>query len=351
VINPPFPTNNKREIALSKASALPELVRVSVGSAIVLGLAAGKLDASPTTAYLMTHHTGKCAGNCGFCPQAQGSQSKTELLSRVIWPTFETQIVLSALAQAVKNGKIRRVCIQALNYPEVFLDLYALIKEIKSQVTVPVSVSCQPLNTKNLHLLKSAGADRIGIALDAATPDLFDIIKGEAVGGCYKWEAVLGLLKEALTVFGVDNVSTHLIVGLGETEKEAVQFIQKCVDWGVLPALFAFTPVRGTAMETHPSPDLGVYRRVQLARYLIVNGKGHAGNFVFDEKGRIASYGVNTNALSSVVEQGAAFQTSGCLDCNRPFYNEKPSGPIYNYPWVLTKKEIEKIKADLASLI
>ncbi|MCW4025378.1 MAG: radical SAM protein [Candidatus Bathyarchaeota archaeon] len=336
---------------MSKTSALPELVRVSVGSAIVLGLAEGKLDASPTTAYLMTHHTGKCVGNCGFCPQARGSQSKTELLSRVIWPTFPTQNVLSALAKAVETGKIYRVCIQALNYPEVFLDLYALITAIKSCVAVPVSVSCQPLNTKNIQLLKPAGADRIGIALDAATPELFDIIKGEASGGCYRWDDVLGLLEEALAVFGVGNVSTHLIVGLGETEKEAVQFIQKCVDLGVLPALFAFTPVRGTAMETHPPPNLGSYRRVQLARYLIVNGKGHADNFVFDEKYQIASFGLNPDALNSVVERGAAFQTSGCPNCNRPFYNEKPSGPIYNYPWVPTKKEIEKIKADLASLI
>ena len=26
------------------------------------------------------------------------------------------------------------------------------------------------------------------------------------------------------------------------------------------------------------------------------------------------------------------FNTYGCEGCNRPFYNERPSGPIYNYP-------------------
>ena len=39
---------------------LPERIRVSVGSAIILGLLEGKLDAEPTTTYLMTHKTGKC---------------------------------------------------------------------------------------------------------------------------------------------------------------------------------------------------------------------------------------------------------------------------------------------------
>ena len=53
------------------------------------------------------------------------------------------------------------------------------------------------------------------------------------------------MLSEALEVFGKGNVSTHIIVGLGETEKEAAQVIQRCVDMGVLPALFAFTPIRG----------------------------------------------------------------------------------------------------------
>ncbi len=80
-------------------------------------------------------------------------------------------------------------------------------------------------------------------------------------------------LNEALEVFGKGNVSTHVIVGLGETEKEAVEVIQRCVDMGVLPALFAFTPVRGTALEAKSPPKLESYRRVQLARYLIVNGK------------------------------------------------------------------------------
>jgi lipoyl synthase len=332
---------------LSKNPSLPLQVRVSVGSAIVLGLLDGKLDAAPTTAYLMTYKTGKCSANCGFCPQARGSQSKTELLSRVSWPTFPTKKVLLALSDSVKTGKICRVCIQALNYPEVFSHLQALVKEIKLSSSVAVSVSCQPLNTKNIRLLKDAGVDRLGIALDAATAELFDRVKGKGAGGSYSWEGVYGLLKEAIAVFGKGNVSTHLIVGLGETEKDAALFIQGCVDLGVLPAIFAFTPIRGTALETQKPPPLKSYRRIQLARYLIVNGKIRFADLQFDVEGRICGFGVNPTVLDEAVELGVAFQTSGCKDCNRPYYNEKPSGPIYNYPRKPTKQEIAKIKSDL----
>lgn len=326
---------------------LPELIRVSVGTAIVLDLTEGKLDAQPTTAYLMTYRMGKCTANCGFCPQARASKSSAELLSRVSWPAFPTPNVLTALAAKAKEGKIKRVCIQALNYPEVFGHLEVVVKEIKKSSAVPVSVSCQPLKSQNIELLKKAGVDRLGIALDAATEAIFDKVKGAIAGGVYTWEKQFRQLNEAIAVFGKGNVSTHVIVGLGETEKEVIQVTQKCVDIGVLPALFAFTPVRGTALEAKLPPKLEIYRRVQLARYLIVIGMARIDDMKFDVEGKIIGFGVPGKALETTVNGGLPFRTSGCPSCNRPYYNEKPSGPLYNYPKQPNKEEIEKIKMQL----
>ncbi len=330
-----------------KQTNLPQQIRVSLGTAIVLGLLTGKLDAEPTTAYLMTYKEGKCMANCGFCPQARASKSNTALLARVSWPTFPTASVMTSLGTAAKQRKIRRVCIQAINYPSVFGHLQALVKEIKKQVAVPVSVSCQPLNASNIELLAKAGVDRLGIALDAATEALFEKVKGKGAGSIYNWENQFNLLSEAIAVFGEGNVSTHLIVGLGETEKEAAQLIQKCVDMGVLPALFAFTPIRGTKMENNSPPPLESYRRVQLTRYLMVNGLVRFEDLRFDDDGKITSFGVATQELKRIIEDGTAFLTSGCPDCNRPFYNEKPSGPIYNYPRKISREEMEKIEKQL----
>jgi lipoyl synthase len=333
-------------VCLNK-KALPEQIRVSVGTAVILGLLNGKLDAEPTTAYLMTYKNGKCTANCGFCSQARESKSSAELLSRVSWPTFPIQNVLAALKTTVKKRKIKRVCIQALNYPQVFAQLESLVKKIKEQNAVPVSVSCQPVNKENIQLLSDAGVDRLGIALDAATEILFKKVKGKETGSFYDWERQLNLLKEALAVFGKGNVSTHVIIGLGETEKEAIQIIQECVALSILPALFAFTPIRGTALEKSFPPDLDSYRRVQLGRYLIVRAFSAFGDFQFDDKGKITGFGVTNQELKPIIESGKPFLTSGCKDCNRPFYNEKPSGPIYNYAKKLNKEEIEKIKQQL----
>ncbi len=337
----------RSELAQTSPITVPSLIRVSVGTATVLGLLNNKLDAAPTTAYLMTYRNGKCTANCAFCPQARLSSSKTELLSRVTWPVFPAEAVVVSVTSAFDQGKIRRVCIQALNYPAVLEDLQTLVREIKRQCQIPVSVSCQPLNKKNIGLLKAAGVDRLGIALDAATEAVFNRVKGVGAGGCYSWGRQFMLFGEALTVFGKGNVSTHVIVGLGETEKEAVEIIQKCVDIGVLPALFAFTPVRGTALEGNTPPKVDSYRRIQLARYLILHGKAKAHEMGFDEQGKIVEFGCQKQNMESLIENGAAFQTSGCPDCNRPYYNEKPSGPIYNYPKKIDKEEIKKIKNEL----
>jgi biotin synthase-related radical SAM superfamily protein len=325
----------------------PEQIRVSTGTAMVLGLLNGKVDAAPTTAYLMTYRVGKCASNCGFCPQARGSKSSIEFLSRVSWPIFQTSNVTPALAKATEKGIIKRVCIQALNYPNVFVHLKALVQVTKNHSVVPISVSCQPLNKENIELLKKAGVNRLGIALDAATEAVFNKVKGKDVGGSYIWEGQLLMLREALQIFGKGNVSTHIIVGLGETEREAAEIVQKCVDMGILPVLFAFTPVRGTALECRTAPLVQSYRRIQLTRYLIVKCLGNYESMQFDSTGRIQGFSLGSDLLKSVIDSGEPFRTSGCEDCNRPFYNEKPSGPIYNYPQKPNLKEIKEIKRQL----
>lgn len=324
-----------------------EQIRVSLGTAIVLGLLKGKLDAEPTTAYLMMYKKGKCTANCGFCPQAKESKSSTELLSRVSWPTFLTANILTSLEAAVNQRKIKHVCIQALNYPQVFSQLKTLVKEIKKQVNISVSVSCQPLVKENIKLLSESNVDRIGIALDAANATLFEKVKGKGTGSSYTWKNQFRILDEAIEVFGKGNVSTHVIVGLGETEKEVTQVIQKCVDMSILPALFAFTPIRGTALEYCSPPSIESYRRVQLARYLIVKGASRFDTMKFDNEGKISDFNIPMQELKPIIESGEPFLTSGCKDCNRPYYNEKPSGPIYNYPKKQSKEELEKIKQQL----
>ena len=67
----------------------------------------------------------------------------------------------------------------------------------------------------------------------------------------------------------------------------------------------------------------------------------------FDENGRISDFGVTQPLLKANINSGKPFLTSGCLGCNRPYYNEQPTGPIYNFPRSPTQEEIEEILQSL----
>lgn len=319
-------------------------IRVSLGSAIILGLINGRLDAKPTTVYLLTYRRGKCTANCAFCPQARTSSARSDKLSRVTWPAFPLKRVFLGIRRVAEKEEIGRVCIQALNYPTVFEDLLTLVRQLRLHTGIPISVSCQPLNRKKLKELLKVGVERISVALDAATKEVFNEVKGRLVGGPYVWEEQRGTLLDAVKVLGEGLVTTHLIVGLGETERGMVQTIQWCADAGVYPSLFAFTPIRGTALENHAPPSVGHYRRMQVAQHLITHRKARFENMRFSRNGKLVDFGVPNSLLLKMVESGLPFLTSGCPNCNRPYYNERPGGPIYNYPRPLAPEEIEKIE-------
>ncbi len=330
---------------------LPEKVRVSIGSAAVLELTRCRLDARPTTIYLLTYHRGRCLANCGFCPQAKGSEGRADMLSRVTWPPFPTGRVISTIRDAFRGGVVQRVCVQALNYPTVFEDILSLVKGIQSRVEAPISVCCQPLNRGKLEWLKEAGLERICIPLDAANEKVFDMVKGSAAGGPYMWEEQCRVLEEAVEVFGRNRVTTHLIAGLGEKEREMVQTIQWCTDSGVYPGMFAFTPIPGTALENRPQPPLGSYRRIQTAHHLITRGKTRLERMTFDGDGCLVDFGVPKEQLKKAVRSGTSFLTSGCPGCNRPYYNEKPGGPLYNYPRQPLPAEMAEIEKQMSPLV
>ena len=331
-----------------RSGGLPEKIRASLGSAVVLGLTKAMLDAKPTTIYLLTFQPGKCSANCGFCPQARKSRGRADMLSRVTWPPFPTKRVISGIKRAVEKDAIRRVCIQALNYPTVFEDIMNIAEEILSRVSIPISVSCQPINREEMKKLAEAGVERMCVPLDAATKELFDRVKGRLADGPYVWEKQRTALKDAVHIFGEDSVSTHLIVGLGEKEEEIVRTIQWCVNLGVYPGLFSFTPIPGTALEEHPQPTISRYRRIQIAQHLITNRKTRCEEMLFNGEGALKDFGIPREQLWQVIRRGKPFITSGCPGCNRPYYNERPSGPIYNYPRQPLPEEIVEMESQIS---
>ena len=308
------------------------VINVSIGTATVLGLANVPMAAAPTTAYLMLG--GRCLMNCAFCAQARESQASALHLSRVTWPESDLDLVVERLAGAVAQGSIRRGCLQVTVTDDAFEQSLAIVRLVKARCEVPFDVAILPHNLDQVRQLMAAGADHIGFGLDAACKRVFAQVKGG------NWVRSLTLVEETARDFP-RRAAVHLIVGLGETEREMVERMQWVHDRGMTVGLFAFTPVRGTHLADRPPPSLALYRRVQAARWLIVHDLAHGEEMVYDGDGRL----VGLEGL--LPDTGEPFQTSGCPDCNRPFYNERPGGPLYNYPRPLTAGELARAIQDM----
>ncbi|MCJ7705636.1 MAG: radical SAM protein, partial [Desulfobacterales bacterium] len=240
-----------------------------------------------------------------------------------------------------------------ITHPKAIEDTLYLIKRFKEETDLSISVLIAPTliqEEKALKSMKKAGADRVGIAIDAATPELFDQLRGKGVGGPHRWDHYWNVVRMAVSVFGKFHVGIHLIVGLDETEKEMVEAIQKGQGLGAHTHLFSFYPEKGSPMEDHPPPPLSQYRRIQLARWIINEAPGSLEKIGFDEKGKLVDFGIDIKPL---LQTGEPFMTSGCpgrngkVTCNRPYGNERPSGPIRNFPFNPEPEDIEEIKTQL----
>lgn len=62
--------------------------------------------------------------------------------------------------------------------------------------------------------------------------------------------------------------------------------------------------------------------------------------------GALCDFGAKRDVILRIIEDGTAFQTSGCPECNRPMANETFS-MIYNFPRKLKDDEVASVKKEL----
>ena len=342
----------------------PEYVRISLAAAITLGYVPGTFYRGAKlycVNLLLTYRDG-CSGRCAYCGLSRSRNVpavwENRSFIRVDWPV----VPLDDLVERMKTERcshVERVCVSMVTRWRAREDTLYVVERLRETMDLVTGlIAPTVVDKKWLYELKEAGADRVGIAIDAATPELFDRLRGRGVGGPHRWDRYWRTVEEAVEVFGRGYVGVHFIVGLGETEREMVEAIQRAHDVGAPTHLFSFFPERGSPMENHPQPPIGQYRRIQLARYLINKNLSRYERMEFDDRGRIVGFGVPKDVLTRVVESGAPFMTSGCpgktmeVACNRPYANCTPYqamiGELRNYPFRPSKADVELIKAQLA---
>jgi biotin synthase len=343
----------------------PEYVQMSTAAALTLGVMTGRMYRCECTRclnLLLTYPEG-CRANCAYCGLARHREAERDYADRnfirVDWPAVPLDMTIDIVARQGANSPFHRMCISMITHPNSDADSVTVLKKWTARIdpeTIPVSILSNPttMTRADVQRLKDLGADIFTVALDAATPEIFERTRGKGVQSMHSWQKYWEILMDARAIFGAQKFGAHVIVGMGETEHDVLALVQKLVDLGGHSHLFCFFPEKGSLMDHLPATDRGQWRRVQLARYLIDYRGVRVEQMKFDERGRVGDFGLPEEQLEEIVTQGVAFRTSGCPGkfaddisaCDRP-YGDSPPSNIASFPFAPNKRDLRRIRRQL----
>ena len=343
----------------------PEYVQMSTAAAITLGVVQGKMYRCACTRclnLLLTYPEG-CRANCAYCGLARHREAERDYADRnfirVDWPAVPLDTVIDIVARDAAASPFHRMCISMITHPRSDQDTVSVLKRWTERVdpsTIPVSILSNPttMTREDVVRLHELGADIFTVALDAATPEIFDRTRGKGVQSPHTWAKYWEILMDARDVFGPQKFGAHIIIGMGETEQQALSLVQRLVDLGGHSHMFCFFPEKGSLMDHLPATPRDQWRRVQLGRYLIDYRGVRVEQMRFDGEGRVRDFGIPQGELDEVIDAGVAFRTSGCPGkfaedvsaCDRP-YGDSPPSNIASFPFQPDKRDIGKIRRQL----
>ena len=174
-------------------------------------------------------------GNCAYCGLEKARQSdkswEDRSFIRVGWPVISLDEIIERMGEDYCSH-VQRVCVSMVTNSRAKEDTLEIVRKLRKR-TDSISGLITPtiVDKKWLVDLKEAGADWLGVAVDTATPELFDQLRGKGVGGPHRWDRYWKTVEEAVEVFGKYRVGIHLIVGAGETEQEFLKPFRKPMIW------------------------------------------------------------------------------------------------------------------------
>lgn len=139
------------------------------------------------------------------------------------------------------------------------------VKAIRKVSQLPIQVQCEPPEDDSWYqILKEAGATSIGLHVESFDEDVRQEMmpsKSDITLDMY-FEA----FEKAVKVFGRNQVSTYVIIGMGEDLDKTVEGCRRAAAIGVYPFVVPLRPLSGTMLEhaAPPSNELmtDVYQRV-----------------------------------------------------------------------------------------
>jgi biotin synthase-related radical SAM superfamily protein len=188
----------------------------------------------------------QCMYDCKFCsvPKFQG---KIKTLKEV----------LAIIEKVKKDGKLTTIAFTSgvATTPEHEIDRVVEYVKAVNKYHVPIGVAVYPTKDSSQRL-KNAGVTEVKYNVETMDKEIFERVcsgrKGQSL------DFILTSLRDAVTVFGKNRVSSNIIIGLGETDECVRKGVEYLANMGVIAVLRPITisPYRqGEISATRPSAE------------------------------------------------------------------------------------------------
>jgi radical SAM protein (TIGR04043 family) len=144
---------------------------------------------------------------------------------------------------------------------------------VKEASGLPVEIQFEPpFKLDIINEVGDMGVDSVGIHVESFDPGvLAHVAPAKARTGIARY---FEAWERAVAVFGAGQVSTYVILGMGEDPEVTLEGCRRAVDIGVFPFVVPIRPVAGSLMEDVLPPDPAYTERIYrtVASYMSLRG-------------------------------------------------------------------------------
>ena len=213
-------------------------------------------DCLASTVLQACTHWGGASG-CGFCGIGLSLKSGRTVLKK-------TPEQLAEAALAARKDGVRHVTLTAGSTADGRLERELFESSARAVVRatgLPVHVQLMPtVSREQMEALRDAGVASLGIHRETFNEALLKRIA--PCKAAIPEDRFLHAWQDAVRVFGRGQVSSFLLMGMGESRSDLIRGCRRLADLGVYPYLVPFRPIPGTPMADHGTPDPAFVREV-----------------------------------------------------------------------------------------
>lgn len=196
----------------------------------------------PEQAFINLHQ--ECIFDCKFCTSPRLPRNSTkdldqEKVLRMIKDVMgQKDLVAISITSAVVGSAERTLD-----------EMVEIVKRVRQMVGSDMPIGVEPYVSvlKDIDRLKQAGANEIKLNVETFDREIFEKVCGEMD---IDW--IMQALEHAVKVFGRSKVTTNIIFGLGETDENVLEGVERLAKMGIVPSL---RPLRINDINRKPLTD------------------------------------------------------------------------------------------------